>query len=52
MSALRQAPAWAELQSHFAQIGGTHLRELFAADPVRGGRLIAEGAGVCLDFSE
>ena len=52
LSALRQAPAWAELQSHFEQIGGTHLRDLFAADPERGERLVAEGAGLYLDFSK
>jgi len=51
-SALRQAPAWAELQSHFEQIRGTHLRELFGADPQRGERLRAEGAGLYLDFSK
>ncbi len=51
-SALRQAPAWGELQSHYEQIRGTHLRELFAADPERGERLIAEGAGLYLDFSK
>jgi glucose-6-phosphate isomerase len=51
-SALRQAPAWAELQSHFEQIHGTHLRDLFAADPQRGERLRAEGAGLYLDFSK
>ncbi|HET8956645.1 MAG TPA: glucose-6-phosphate isomerase [Solirubrobacterales bacterium] len=51
-SALRQAPAWAELQSHFEQIRGTHLRDLFAADPQRGERLRAEGAGLYLDFSK
>ncbi len=51
-SALRQAPAWAELQSHYEQIRGTHLRDLFAADPERGERLSAEGAGLYLDFSK
>ncbi|HYG96019.1 MAG TPA: hypothetical protein VD741_02830, partial [Solirubrobacterales bacterium] len=51
-SALRQAPAWGELQSHYEQIRGTHLRELFAADPERGKRLVAEGAGLYLDFSK
>ena len=51
-SALRQAPAWEELESHFAQIRDTHLRELFAADSDRGERLIAEGAGLYLDFSK
>jgi glucose-6-phosphate isomerase len=51
-TALRQAPAWSQLQAHFEQIGGTHLRELFAADPERGERLRAEGAGLYLDFSK
>jgi glucose-6-phosphate isomerase len=51
-SALRQAPAWGELEAHFEQIGGAHLRDLFAADPERGERLVAEGAGLYLDFSK
>jgi glucose-6-phosphate isomerase len=45
-------PAWGELQSHFEQLRGQHLRELFAADPGRGERLVAEGAGLYLDFSK
>ncbi len=52
MSALREAPAWADLQAHFEKIRGAHLRELFAADPERGERLRAEGAGLYLDFSK
>ncbi|HEX6782048.1 MAG TPA: glucose-6-phosphate isomerase [Solirubrobacterales bacterium] len=52
MSALREVPAWSQLQSHFEQIRGTHLRDLFAADPERGERLRAEGAGLYLDFSK
>ncbi len=51
-SALRQAPAWAELQRHYEEIRGAHLRDLFAADPERGERLVAEGAGLYLDFSK
>jgi glucose-6-phosphate isomerase len=49
---LREAPAWAELQAHYEKIRGTHLRELFAADPERGERLVADGAGLHLDFSK
>jgi glucose-6-phosphate isomerase len=49
---LREAPAWADLQSHYEKIGGTHLRELFAADSERGERLVADGAGLHLDFSK
>jgi glucose-6-phosphate isomerase len=51
-SALRRAPAWTQLQSHFERIRGTHLRDLFAEDPERGERLVAEGAGLYLDFSK
>jgi glucose-6-phosphate isomerase len=52
MSSLRQAPAWVDLQKHYEQVRGTHLRDLFAADPERGERLVAEGAGLYLDFSK
>jgi glucose-6-phosphate isomerase len=51
-SALRQAPAWDQLQAHFEKLRDTHLRDLFAADPDRGERLRAEGAGLYLDFSK
>ncbi|MGN6202592.1 MAG: glucose-6-phosphate isomerase, partial [Solirubrobacterales bacterium] len=49
---LRQVPAWGQLQSHFEKLRDTHLRDLFAADPDRGERLRAEGAGLYLDFSK
>src|SRR5215203_2112065 len=52
MSALRQARTWSQLQSNFERISDTHLRELFSADPERGERLVAEGAGLYLDFSK
>jgi len=51
-SSLRQAPAWGQLQAHFEKLRDTHLRDLFAADPDRGERLRAEGAGLYLDFSK
>ncbi|MGD9736892.1 MAG: glucose-6-phosphate isomerase [Solirubrobacterales bacterium] len=50
--ALRATAAWSQLQSHFEQIRGRTLRELFAADHARGERLVAEGAGLFLDFSK
>ena len=49
---LRQRPAWKALQQHHREIGGRHLRELFAEDPGRGERLAAEAAGLYLDFSK
>ncbi|MEV0718088.1 glucose-6-phosphate isomerase [Asanoa sp. NPDC050611] len=45
-------PAWQALAAHHAEIGGRHLRELFAADPGRGERLTAEAAGLYLDYSK
>jgi glucose-6-phosphate isomerase len=52
VTALREAPAWTDLQRHFEEIEGAHLRELFASDPQRGERLVADGAGLHLDFSK
>jgi glucose-6-phosphate isomerase len=49
---LREAPAWGRLQSHFAELRQTHLRDLFEADKERGERLVADGAGLFLDFSK
>jgi glucose-6-phosphate isomerase len=51
-SSLRQTPAWGQLQAHFEKIRDAHLRDLFSADPERGERLVAEGAGLYLDFSK
>src|SRR4051794_40992844 len=52
MSALRETRAWQDLQAHFEKLRDAHLRDLFAADPERGERLRAEGAGLYLDFSK
>src|SRR4051812_24061287 len=52
MSELRETEAWGALEHHYGSIRDTHLRDLFAADPERGERLIAEGAGLHLDFSK
>jgi glucose-6-phosphate isomerase len=52
MQPLRQIPAWAALEEHAAAIRGAHLRELFAADPARGERMVAEAAGLYIDYSK
>ena len=52
MLPLRERPAWALLGTHHETIAGTHLRELFAADPTRGERMTAQGAGLYLDYSK
>src|SRR6266404_4335353 len=49
---LTSRPSWKALHEHHASIRGLHLRELFAQDPHRGERLIAEGAGLYLDYSK
>ena len=49
---LKQRPAWAELTAHYEQLEPQHLRELFDADPTRGERLTAHGAGLFLDYSK
>jgi glucose-6-phosphate isomerase len=49
---LENRAAWKALEGHFEQIGGIHLRELFAADPGRGERYTAEAEGIFLDFSK
>jgi glucose-6-phosphate isomerase len=49
---LRERPAWGALCEHHRLLQGRHLRELFASDPRRGERLVAEGAGLYLDFSK
>jgi glucose-6-phosphate isomerase len=47
-----ELPAWAELGSHHREIAPVHLRELFASDPDRGERMVAEGGGLYLDYSK
>jgi glucose-6-phosphate isomerase len=46
------ADAWAALERHHTEVAGVHLRDLFATDPQRGERLVAEAAGVTLDYSK
>jgi glucose-6-phosphate isomerase len=49
---LRQRAAWKALGKHHAEIGERHLRDFFAEDPDRGDRLLAQGAGLFLDYSK
>jgi len=44
--------AWAALERDRDALRDVHLRELFAADPQRGERMRAEGAGIYLDYSK
>lgn len=49
---LARSPAWRALGEHHRKIRDLHLRHLFAADPSRGTRFAAEGAGFYLDYSK
>jgi glucose-6-phosphate isomerase len=49
---LTERDSWKALARHHAEVRDTHLRTMFEADPQRGGRLAAEGAGLYLDYSK
>jgi glucose-6-phosphate isomerase len=49
---LTELKAWKALQTHFEQIGSTHLRDLFAADAARGRRFTVDALGLFLDYSK
>jgi glucose-6-phosphate isomerase len=42
----------ADLQRHYDEIAGQHLRDLFAADPGRAERFTVDAAGIHLDYSK
>jgi len=50
--ALTASAAWQALRTHHDKIRDTHLHEMFAADASRGERLVAEAAGLYLDYSK
>jgi glucose-6-phosphate isomerase len=47
-----ELPEWKALADHHATVNDVHLRDLFAQDPQRGERMVAEGAGLYLDYSK
>jgi glucose-6-phosphate isomerase len=49
---LRERPSWKALEQHHADIGGRHLRDLFAEDAGRGERMTIQAAGLYLDYSK
>jgi glucose-6-phosphate isomerase len=49
---LGERPAWQALGRDHREVARLHLRELFASDPGRGERLVAEAAGLHLDYSK
>jgi glucose-6-phosphate isomerase len=45
-------PAWQKVAAHAVATGGTHLRQLFAADAGRGERLVIDACGLHVDYSK
>ena len=51
-SRLTALPGWRALEAHAERMRDLHLRSLFANDPTRGERLVAESADLYLDYSK
>ncbi|MFI6503281.1 glucose-6-phosphate isomerase [Nonomuraea typhae] len=51
-SDITQSQEWTALAKHHEEIAGTTLRELFAADPGRAGRLSVRAGDLFLDYSK
>ncbi|GAA3490130.1 glucose-6-phosphate isomerase [Streptomyces cremeus] len=49
---LNQLPEWTALGKHREQLGDTHLRDLFAADPARGTGCTLQVGDLHLDYSK
>ncbi|MEJ2670773.1 MAG: glucose-6-phosphate isomerase [Deltaproteobacteria bacterium] len=49
---LLERGAWKALEAHYQQVSKLHLRNLFADDPGRGERLVAEAVGLYFDYSK
>jgi len=49
---ITSTPAWQALQRHHAEVGGRHLRELFAEDPARGRELALTVGDLYIDYSK
>jgi glucose-6-phosphate isomerase len=49
---LTELPEWVALKLHADDMRSVHMRSLFAADPSRGERLVAQAAGLYVDYSK
>jgi glucose-6-phosphate isomerase len=52
LTPLTERDAWKALAQHADELRESHLRDIFATDTGRGERLVAEGAGLHLDYSK
>ncbi|MER7499263.1 glucose-6-phosphate isomerase [Nonomuraea pusilla] len=49
---ITQSQEWAELAKHHDELAGKHLRELFAEDPGRAGRMTLTAGDLYLDYAK
>src|SRR4051812_617305 len=52
MAGIEQTEEWRALLAHHTELSDRHLRDLFADDPDRGTRLVAEAGDIVLDYSK
>ena len=52
MADITESPEWAALAEHHAAFAGRHLRDLFADDPERAGRMTVTAGDLFLDYSK
>ena len=52
MTSLTDTAAWRALDAHFPRVASTHMRDLFADDPVRFERFSLRACGILLDYSK
>ncbi len=52
MATMTELREWKALERHYRTARGWHMRELFAADPGRGGRMALRACGLHLDYSK
>jgi glucose-6-phosphate isomerase len=51
-TSIDQTPEWRALQRHHEELAGSHLRDLFGADPARGETMTCEAGDLYLDWSK
>ncbi|MFG1946837.1 glucose-6-phosphate isomerase [Nonomuraea sp. NPDC048826] len=49
---ITQSQEWAALEKHHGELAGKHLRELFADDPARAGRMTLTAGDLYLDYAK
>lgn len=52
MSKLTELPAWKAIESHFSEVKGLHMRDLFAQDSQRFEKFSSQMDDILLDFSK